>query len=195
MRLEEIKARLQRKSVGIAGCGGLGSNAAIALARVGIGSLILADCDKVEESNLSRQYFFCDQIGFYKAIALKENIRKVNPSVEVRAHVIELSPTIIIDLYSQCDIILEAVDKAEMKEVIIESVQTAFPQKPLVSGVGMAGWGGNESITTTRSGRLYIVGDRQSEATEENPPLSPRVAIVANMMANIALEFLMGSDQ
>jgi hypothetical protein len=41
---------------------------------------------------------------------------------------------------------------------------------------------------------LYIVGDQQSEANDENPPLAPRVGIVANMMANLALELMLGND-
>ncbi len=194
MRFEEIKNVLKRKTVGIAGCGGLGSNAAISLARVGIGTLIIADADKLEESNLNRQYYFCDQVGSYKAIALKENVRKVNPSVVVAAHVVELTPSIIVDLFSGCDVVLEAFDRADMKEMIIECVQTVMPRMSLISGVGMAGWGKNELIGSTRSGNLYIVGDQQSEACDENPPLAPRVGVVSNMMANKALEILLGSD-
>ena len=194
MRVEEIKNVLKGKTVGIAGCGGLGSNAAISLARVGIGTLITADPDKIEESDLNRQYYFCDQVGSYKAIALKENVRKVNPSVTVVAHVVELTPSIIVDLFSCCDVVLEAFDRADMKEMIIECVQTVVPRMPLVSGVGMAGWGRNELIGSSRSGNLYIIGDRQSEVSDENPPLAPRVGVVSNMMANKALEILLGSD-
>lgn len=194
MRFEEIQSILKRKTVGIAGCGGLGSNAAIALARVGIGSLVMADCDKVEQSNLNRQYYFCDQVGSFKAIALKENVRRVNPDTNVSAHVVELTPSIIVDLFSGCDVILEAFDSAEMKEMIIECVQNSMPQKPLISGVGMAGWGKNELIGSTRSGNLYIVGDRLTEANEDNPPLAPRVGTVANMMANLSLEILLGKN-
>ena len=54
-----IRTTLQTKTVGIAGCGGLGSNCAVALARVGVGTLVVADFDRVEVSNLNRQYFFC----------------------------------------------------------------------------------------------------------------------------------------
>jgi sulfur carrier protein ThiS adenylyltransferase len=194
MHVDDIKRILKTKSVGIAGCGGLGSNAAVSLARVGVGSLVIADCDKVEEGNLNRQYYFCDQVGSYKSIALKENIRKVNPSVAVVAHVVELTPTIITDLFAGCDLILEAFDRAEMKEMIIECAQSVFPAKPLISGVGMAGWGKNDLIGTMRSGNLYIVGDRQSEVSDDSPPLAPRVGIVANMMANLALEIMLGSD-
>jgi len=194
MRVDDIKRILKRKTVGIAGCGGLGSNAAISLARVGLGSLVLVDFDKVEEGNLNRQYYFSDQVGSYKAIALKENVRRVNPSVAVVAHLVELTPKLITDLFSGCDIVLEAFDRAEMKEMIIECVQTAFPSMPLISGMGMAGWGKNDLIGSMRSGNLYIVGDQQSEASDENPPLAPRVGIVANMMANLALELMLGSD-
>ncbi|HEY6952426.1 MAG TPA: sulfur carrier protein ThiS adenylyltransferase ThiF [Bacteroidota bacterium] len=194
MRFEELKRILKQKTVGIAGCGGLGSNAAIALARVGIGSLVIADHDKVEACNLNRQYYFCDQIGMSKAIALKENIRKVNPLVEVAAHIVELTPKIIVDLFSRCDVILEAFDAAEMKEMIIECVQTTMPERPVISGVGMAGWGNNELIRSTHSGTLHVIGDQLTEATDENPPLAPRVGIVANMMANTALELLLGSE-
>lgn len=63
MTFEEIKSKLKNYTVGVAGAGGLGSNCAIALARVGIGKLIIADFDVVNESNLNRQYFFRDQLG------------------------------------------------------------------------------------------------------------------------------------
>ena len=58
-----VHARLKRASVGIAGVGGLGSAVAVALARVGVGRLVIADFDVVEPSNLNRQQYFIDQIG------------------------------------------------------------------------------------------------------------------------------------
>ncbi len=77
MKFEQIKKILQKKTIGIAGCGGLGSNCAVALARVGVGKLIIADFDVVEKNNLNRQYYFFDQIGKKKVIALKENIKNM----------------------------------------------------------------------------------------------------------------------
>ena len=53
-----IQDRLRNKSVGIAGCGGLGSNCAVALARIGVGRLVIADFDDVSAGNLNRQYYF-----------------------------------------------------------------------------------------------------------------------------------------
>ncbi|MFC2134109.1 sulfur carrier protein ThiS adenylyltransferase ThiF [Bacteroidota bacterium] len=194
MRFVEIKKILKDKTVGIAGCGGLGSNCAVALARVGVGKLIFADFDVIEESNLNRQYFFYDQIGLQKATALKDNIEKINPSIHVETHVKQLEPKDIIELLENCDVIVEAFDKAEMKEMIIETVSSEMLGKPLVCGVGMAGWGDNELISVRQFGSLYVVGDGSTEATEDNPPIAPRVGVVSNMMANVVLEILLGKD-
>ncbi|MEI6852319.1 MAG: sulfur carrier protein ThiS adenylyltransferase ThiF [Bacteroidota bacterium] len=191
MTFEQIKSALKNHTVGIAGCGGLGSNCAVALARVGVGKLIICDFDVVAESNLNRQYYFYDQIGLKKAPTLKENINRINPSVEVVAVDVKLNPENIVELFKNCDIIVEAFDRADMKKMIIETVLTEMPEKPLVSGVGMAGWGDSNIIQMKQSGNLYICGDGLSEATEDNPPLAPRVGITSNMQANTVLELLL----
>jgi len=187
MNFDQIKKRLKYKSVGIAGCGGLGSNCALALVRVGVGELIITDFDIIEESNLNRQYYFFNQIGEKKCFALKENIEKLNSNIEVIAFDKKLNPKSIIEIYSDCDVIVEAFDKAEMKQMIIETVLSEMPGKPIVSGLGMAGFGENNSIKTEKIDDLYICGDRQNETSDNMPPLAPRVGIVANMQANQVL--------
>lgn len=57
--------------VAIAGLGGLGSNVAYALARIGVGHLHLIDFDVVDTTNLDRQQYFMEHIGMYKTDALK----------------------------------------------------------------------------------------------------------------------------
>jgi len=195
MKFSEIKTALSSKTVGIAGCGGLGSNCSVALARVGMGKLVVADFDVIEESNLNRQYFFFDQIGKYKAPTLKENLLRINPKVIVNDHIVRLAPKDIVELFSDCDVIVEAFDKAEMKEMIVETVLSEFPNKPIVCGIGLAGWGGSNLIKTEQFRKLYIVGDRTSETSETDPPLAPRVGAVSNMMANVVLEILLGKDK
>jgi len=186
-----IREKLKNKTVGIAGAGGLGSNCAIALARVGVGNLIIADCDIIDESNLNRQYYFLDQVGQKKTIALKENIHKIEPRVNVIVHDIKLNSSNITEIFKECDVIVEAFDLAEMKQMIIETVTAKMPEKPLVIGLGLAGWGENNSIKTKKTNNLYICGDGKSEVSESNPPLAPRVGIVANMQANQVLELLL----
>lgn len=191
MNFQEIKEVLKDKTVGIAGCGGLGSNCAVALARVGVGKLIIADFDIIEESNLNRQYYFHHQIGKQKVHCLKENIKLINPTIEISANQIKLDAHDIYDLYKDCDIIVEAFDNAEMKQIIIETICERLPITPLVIGLGMTGWGDFESIHLRKSDNLYICGDEKSEVSEDFPPLAPRVGIVANMQADIVLELLL----
>jgi len=192
MTFEEIKVRLGAMTVGIAGAGGLGSNCAVALARVGVGKLVIADFDIVSESNLNRQYYFFDQIGKKKAWAIKENILRISPKAEVSSIDILLIPENIVGIFKDCDVIVEAFDKADQKEMLIETVLTEMPEKPLVIGLGMAGWGMNDNIHCRRSDNLYICGDEISEISPDLPPIAPRVGMVANMQANVVLEILLG---
>ena len=91
MRFSEIENHLKKFKVGIAGAGGLGSNCAASLARTGIGSLVIADFDKVELSNITRQFYFIDQVGMMKTAALKENLKRIRPEMNVVIHQTVLS--------------------------------------------------------------------------------------------------------
>ena len=71
---KEVQDKLSNASVAIAGLGGLGSNIAFALARIGVGHLHLIDFDKVDLTNLNRQQYFIRHIGMYKTDALKEEL-------------------------------------------------------------------------------------------------------------------------
>lgn len=192
MRFPEIKNHLSKFRVGIAGAGGLGSNCAIALARSGIGTLVIADFDIVELANLNRQYYFINQTGMSKTAALKENISLVNPGTKVVVSDEKLNPSNIPLIFNGCDIIVEAFDRDEMKEMIIETVQKKMKETPLVIGSGLAGWGKNEQIKFRKiDDTLYLCGDETTVAGDDLPPMAPRVAIVANMQANTVIEILM----
>lgn len=191
MTFDEIKTKLKNYTVGIAGAGGLGSNCAVALARVGIGKLIISDFDIVNESNLNRQYFFKDQLGQKKVYALRENINRIDPDVQVICNDIKLNESNIVEIYKDCDVIVEAFDLAEMKKMLVETILSELPEKPVVLGLGMAGYGENNLIKFRKSENLYICGDEKSEVSHNNPPLAPRVGMVANMQANTVLEILL----
>ena len=74
-----LHKRFSSATVAVCGLGGLGSNIAIALARAGIGKLILIDFDRVDITNLHRQQYKADQIGSYKADALAEICQRLHP--------------------------------------------------------------------------------------------------------------------
>jgi sulfur carrier protein ThiS adenylyltransferase len=192
MNISEIKAHLSKFTIGIAGAGGLGSNCAVALARSGIGTLIIADFDIVEEPNLSRQYYFISQVGNLKTSALKENIKNINTSVKVIDHAIKLDRNNISTIFSGCHIIVEAFDDPQMKEMLIETIQMSMPAVPLIVGSGMAGWGNSNQLRCRKIDEtLYVCGDESSEVCADLPPVASRIGIVANMQANAAIEILM----
>jgi len=167
MNIKQIFKILKTKTIGIAGCGGLGSNCAAALTRLGIGKIILADFDVVDVSNLARQYYFHEQVGEKKAFALADNLHHINPIVEIIPNDIKLGPNEIITIFKDCDLIIEAFDLAEMKQMIIETCAEYFPDTPLIVGNGMAGWGNNNAIKTSKIGKnLYVCGDGLSEISE-----------------------------
>ncbi|MGO8692070.1 MAG: sulfur carrier protein ThiS adenylyltransferase ThiF [Rectinemataceae bacterium] len=191
MTRNEYRRRLGSKKVGIAGAGGLGSNCAVALARAGIGCLVIADFDRVSRDNLDRQAFFLDQEGMFKAEALAQNIARIDPGVRVEAHVLRLDAESLPKLFSDCDAVVEAFDAARAKLMFIETLLAALPGRPLVCASGLAGFGHSESFRVRRSGALALVGDFESEVGPDNPPMAPRVGIVAAMEADLVLEALL----
>ena len=192
MERSGIKDHLAGLRVGIAGAGGLGSNCAVSLARAGIGTIVIVDFDFVEASNLNRQYFFSDQVGLMKVIALKQNISRIDPGIRVIAHQKKLDRTNIKAIFTGCDVVVEAFDSSEMKEMLIETIQTEMPDIPVVAASGVAGWGKNEEIKCRKAdSKLYVCGDEINEVSETMPAMAPRVGIVANMQANTVIEILM----
>lgn len=190
--LEDIYKRLSDKTVGIAGAGGLGSNCAVALARAGVGKLIIADFDTVSPENLNRQYFFADQTGMKKIAALRENIKRANPGTQIEAYDLMLDPSNIPVIFKSCQIIIEAFDLAVMKQMIAETVLSQMDDKYLILGSGVAGFGRNNLIRTTAPNeKIFVCGDQENETSPAMPPLAPRVGIVAHMQANQALEILL----
>lgn len=194
MRFSEIKTCLSKFRVGIAGAGGLGSNCAVALARCGVGTLVIVDFDVIEEANLNRQYYFTDQIGMNKTIALKENISRINPGTNVIIHQKQLDRENTTRIFNGCDIIVEAFDNSSMKEMLVETIQMEMPGIPVIVGSGVAGWGKTNDLRYRKiDDTLYVCGDESTEVSENLPPLAPRVAIVANMQANVVIELLMNN--
>ena len=194
-KTEKIMRQLKDSSIGIAGLGGLGSNAAVSLARAGIGRLVLVDFDKVEENNLTRQYYFRDQIGKTKIEALKENIERINPVVKVDIYNQKLVKGSMDKLFKDVDVVIEALDSAEIKTTFIEEILMKLPDKPLVAASGVAGYGHSDRIKTKRAGNLYLCYDEQAKSSDDDVLMAPRVAVMANWEANLALEIILGEDK
>ncbi len=182
-------------TVGIAGVGGLGSSIAVALARTGIGRLILADYDLVEPSNLNRQQYFIDQIGMPKVDALKANLARINPNVQTALFYGRLNRENIPQIFAPVDILVEAFDAPDQKALLIETFRKNHPTKPVVAGSGMAGYGSANTVVTRRVGKnFYLCGDGESAAAPGNGLMAPRVGVAAHHQANAVLRLLLGEE-
>ena len=190
-----VHESLKRGRVGIAGLGGLGSAVALALARSGVGSLVLADFDVVEPSNLNRQQFSVGQIGMAKSEALRANVLEANPYVEVRIETVELTAHNVPALFDGVQVLVEAFDRADAKAMLIDAALTGMKGVPVVSASGVAGFGPANTIVTRRLARdLYVVGDGISEARPGRGLMAPRVGVAASHQANAVLRLLLGED-
>jgi sulfur carrier protein ThiS adenylyltransferase len=189
-----VHAKLKAATVGIAGLGGLGSAIAVALARVGVGKLVVADFDVVEPSNLNRQQYFVDQIGMLKTEAMVSNLRKINPYVQVEAHAVKLTSDNLFPMFGSVDVMIEAFDRADQKAMLLQAFTVQKPDVPFIGASGMAGFGSEETIGVKKMGRnIYIVGDLETAAQPGCGLMAPRVGIAAHMQANLALRLIVES--
>lgn len=185
--------KLKRAKVGIAGVGGLGSNIAISLARMGVGTIYIVDFDVVEPSNLNRQQYYVEDIGKLKVEALKDGLSRINPFLKVVAIPKKIDEDNIGEIFKDVDIVIEAFDNPTYKAMISNYVLTKMKDKFLISASGMAGYFSSNSITTKKiRDKFYLCGDLENEAKEGSGLMAPRVAICANHMANMAVRILVG---
>ena len=189
--MRPFDARLRQAVVGIAGLGGLGSTVAVALARTGVGRLIVADFDRIEEGNLDRQHYFLDQVGRPKVDALVETLRRIDPDVSVEPFAQRLEAMAIPRIFAEAQVIAECLDLADQKQMMVETVLSAMVQ-PIVTVSGLAGYGRSNAIQTRRvSRRVVLIGDGQSDAYSGLPLAAGRVWIAAAHQANAIIELLL----
>ena len=192
----KVHEALKRGRVAIAGAGGLGSNIAISLARVGVGHIKIMDFDVVEPSNLNRQQYYIRHIGMKKVDALKELLKEINPFIEVEVKDVKIEKENIEELFKNVDIVIEAFDNPVYKAILVGEVLKKFKETKVISGSGMAGFYSNNIIKTKKiNNRLYMCGDDVHEAGLNEGLMAPRVAIVANHEANMALRLLLNETE
>ncbi len=186
---------IKQGRVGIAGAGGLGSHVAIALARVGIGQLNIADFDVVEPSNLNRQQYFIDQIGMPKVLALQNNLQRINPASKIKIFNQKVTPENITDFFGEVDILVEAFDAADQKAMLTNYFLCNYPEKFLVAASGIAGYESSNTIRTTRiTDHFYLCGDGVTAAAPGCGLMAPRVGIAAHHQANAVLRLLLNKS-
>ncbi len=189
----ELHKRFSSATVAVCGLGGLGSNIAIALARAGIGKLLLIDFDCVDITNLHRQQYKASQIGQWKTDALAENLFEIAPYTDIKTITIKITENNFAELLKDADIICEAFDNSEAKAMLVNGVLEQLPECYLVAASGMAGLDTPNSIKTRRIGKwFYLCGDEVSDAANTIGLVAPRVMLCAAHQAQTVLRILAG---
>ena len=191
----DIQAKLDKACVGIAGLGGLGSNLAIFLARLGVGHLILVDFDVVDITNLNRQHYTMKDLGIPKTLALVEQLEAINPYLTYETYTERVVPSNVERLFSGCDVVVEAFDKPDQKAMLVRELLMQCPKTIVVSGNGMAGYAdANEIRTCQVMKRLYVCGDQSTDVGNGIGLIAPRVAVCAAHEANKVLQLIMQTE-
>lgn len=124
---EEGLARLQSACVMIVGLGGVGSYAVEAIARAGVGHIILVDDDVIEESNINRQLLALHStIGMAKAAAAAARVEDINPDCQVEALQLTVTPENVQDLLKlKPDYVVDAIDSVAAKAALLAETHLA----------------------------------------------------------------------
>jgi sulfur carrier protein ThiS adenylyltransferase len=158
--------------------------------------MVLLDFDKVELSNLNRQLYTLEDIGKPKAEALPLILHRINPFCQIESHDIRVTEENVKELLGECDIVIEAFDVPENKAMLVNSVMTLMPDKYLISGSGMAGYGNANAIKTKKiTGKFTVCGDFVTDVSQGTGLTASRVIICAGHMASRAIEIILGGQQ
>ena len=161
-RLEALRAA----RVGVAGAGGLGSNAVLMLARSGVEHFLLIDDDVVDASNLNRQQFWPRHLGCPKVEALAELVRELNPDARVETCRLRIDAANVDELVARCPLWLEAMDGAADKRLLVEKVMLSGPPHRQCLGHGRL-W--RQAHAKTRAGQSGTGG----RLRDRHPRISP----------------------
>ena len=133
---EDNVEKLSHASVALFGLGGVGSYCAEALARCGIGKIMIVDCDVVSRSNINRQLCALQStVGRYKTEVVAERLLDINPDIKLDARCERLTPDNIdtFDL-ARYDYIIDAIDTVSAKLALVEKAQELGV--PMISSMG-----------------------------------------------------------
>ena len=194
----EGQERLLKARVLLIGLGGLGSPVAMYLAAAGVGTLVVADFDAVDLSNLQRQILHTSEhIGMPKVDSAIRGLRALNPEVRVEGFKGTINEDTLPDLVSDADAVVDACDNFATRFAVNEACFRA--RVPLISGAAIR----TEGQVALFSGKpggpcyqcLYPRDGDLDETCSANGVLAPVVGIVGSIQATETLEVLTGMGE
>ncbi|MBQ0741736.1 MAG: molybdopterin-synthase adenylyltransferase MoeB [Pseudomonas sp.] len=186
--------RLLDSRVLIVGLGGLGAPVALYLAAAGVGTLVLADHDQVDLTNLQRQIIHhTADIGRAKVDSAADHLLALNPQIQIRRLEEALADSALQDAVTGVDLVLDCSDNFATRQAV-NAACVAF-NKPLVSGAAIR-LEGQLSVFDPRIADspcyqcLYGNGDDQTLSCSEAGVIGPLVGLVGSLQALEALKLL-----
>jgi len=187
---EEIK-KISQLNVMIAGAGGLGTNQAVQLQRIGINKIYIYDYDKVEVSNLNRQICYGrDDIGKFKAAACAEFLKQFDLDTKIISVQEKISKE--TELPEDIDIIFDALDNFEARFILEELAEAA--ELPFIHA-GIEDFFAQLMLILPQ-GRTSLKNIFAGAEREDVPNVfSPAVAVTASFQVIEALKYLLGREE
>lgn len=190
---EQGQVKLKQAHILIVGMGGLGCAASMYLASAGIGSIVVADFDIIERSNLHRQILFQEQhIGQNKAIQGAINLKAMAPNVYIQAVAEGVTTSNIDDLVAGVDLVLDCSDNWQTRLLVNQACVTA--QCPLISGAAIGFNGQLLTLPMTANSPCYqclypTTPEDRSSCLQEGV-IGPLVGIIGSMQALEAIKLI-----
>ncbi len=195
---EAGQTKIMNARMVLIGCGGLGTCIADMLVRAGIGTLVIADRDFVDESNLQRQILFdTDDVArnMPKAEAARKKLKRINPHVQVEAIVRDVDAISIGDIVNGADVILDGTDNFETRFLINDvSIANSIPW---VYGAVVGSYGLSKTIVPGKTACLRCLFDHApspgtTDTCDTAGIIAPIVHMIASVQACQALKLISG---
>ena len=188
--------RLKHSSALVVGLGGLGVPAAVQLVSAGVGRVGIADSDKVEMSNLQRQFIFSkNDLEQRKVDAAREKLGSVNPEVKVTTHPVRLDASNATELIQEYDLVIDATDNLPSR-YLINDVCVLLGKPDVYASV--LGFDGQVSVFKTPEGPCYRCLfpepplPESLKSCEQAGVLNTVANITGSIQANQAISILLG---
>ena len=180
------------------GAGGIGCAAAAYLASSGVGHLIIADFDTVDETNLGRQVLYKpEDIDERKAEVAARRLHALNPNIEITAIAERLQDEALTTAVDSSDVILDGCDNFATRFQVNDACVATSTR--LISGSAIRMEGQLAVFGPDYENRpcyrcLYTEADESLDSCAGNGVLSPVPGVIGTMMAVEALKYFAGID-
>jgi adenylyltransferase/sulfurtransferase len=192
----EGQQRLAQSHALIIGAGGLGSPVAIYLAAAGVGTLTIADDDRVELSNLQRQILFStENIGESKVAAASNRLNKLNPGIAIITMAMRLADAALARQVEAADVVIDCSDNFPTRFALNAACIAAG--KPLVSGAAIRCEGQVSLFWAAEGGPCYQclfdpAAQGSEESCSETGVFTPLVGVIGSLQAAEAMKVMLG---